>query len=978
MTVEHGFELLEEREIPEINSRARLYRHAGTRAQLLSLVNQDENKVFGITFRTPPQDSTGVAHIMEHAVLCGSRKYPVKEPFVELLKGSLNTFLNAMTFPDKTCYPVASQNLQDFYNLIDVYLDAVFYPLIPPHTLQQEGWHFELESLDAPLAYKGVVFNEMKGFYSNPDDLLGDRARGSLFPDTPYAVDAGGDPRHIPELTYPQFKSFHDQFYHPSNARIFFYGDDDPAERLRLMEAYLSQFKAIEVDSSIPLQPRFDQPQRLVERFDPGDDPNNDKGRLVVNWLLAETGDPELLLGLSILEHILLGTPASPLRKALIDSGLGEDLAGAGLDADLRQACFSTGLKGLSVQADHSLAQGGVVESLILDTLRSLAVDGIDPEMVAASMNTVEFQLRENNTGAYPRGLLLMLRALGTWLYDQDPFALLAFEAPLSAIKDRLAAGERYFEGLIRAYLIDNPHRTTLTLQPQPGLSQVEDAAEKERLALARSRLTAGDLERIIADTGRLKLLQETPDTLEALATIPSLKLEDLERQNKLIPLQVSEHQGCRVLYHDLSTNGIVYLDLGLDLHALPQELLPFVPLFGQALLEMGTESEDFVRLSQRIGRTTGGIWPVTYTSKVRGQDRSTAWLFLRGKATLPQASELLAVLRDVLLTVRLDNPERFRQMVLEDKAGKESMLVPAGHRVVNTRLRALFDEAAWVEEQMHGVDSLFFVRELAQAMEKDWPSVLAKLEAIRQVLVNRGSMLCNVTLDGAHWATFRPQLEGFLAQLPAAGFTPVAWQPTLATRFEGLAIPAQVNYVGKGANLYELGYTAHGSVDVITNYLRTTWLWERVRVQGGAYGGFCLFNRRSGVFTYLSYRDPNLLSTLANYDAAARFLSELDLDPAELTKSIIGAIGEMDAYQLPDAKGYTSLTRYLAGDTDQDRQRWREQILGTTRSDFHAFGETLAGLAEKGLVVVLGSLEAIERANAERGDGWLDVKKIL
>ena len=976
--VEHGFELLAEREIPEINTHARLYRHVGSGAQLVSLVNQDENKVFGITFRTPPEDSTGVAHIMEHSVLCGSRKYPVKEPFVELIKGSLNTFLNAFTYPDKTCYPVASQNLQDYYNLIDVYMDAVLYPLIPPHILKQEGWHYELESIDSPLVYKGVVFNEMKGAYSNPDDLQGDRARQSLYPDTPYAVDSGGDPRHIPELTYQQFKAFHDRFYHPSNARIFFYGDDDPSERLRRMEAYLCEFTTLPVDSSIPLQPRFDQPKRVVERFDPGDDSNSDKGRLVLNWMQAETSDPELLLGLSILEHILLGTPASPLRKALIDSGLGEDLAGGGLETELRQVYFSTGLKGLSVKADHSLAEGEKVESLILQTLEMLAQDGIDPDTVAASMNTVEFQLRENNTGSFPRGLLLMLRALNTWLYDDDPFAVLAFEAPLAAIKDRLAAGERYFEHLIQIHFVQNPHRTTLVLQPQPGLSQIEETEEKERLARARQRMSGEMLQQIIEDTRRLKQLQETPDTPEALATIPGLKLEDLDRHNKLIPLAVTDHLGCPVLYHELFTNGIVYLDLGLNLHNLPQDLLPYIPLFGRALLEMGTEREDFVRLSQRIGRATGGIRPVTFTSAIRGQRQSTAWLVLRGKATTTQAGELLSILREVLLTPRLDNPERFRQMVLEEKAEKESMLVPAGHRVVNTRLRALFDEAGWVEEQMHGIDSLFRVRQLAQEVEKNWPAVLARLETIRQRLVNRPAMLCNVTLDSTHWGVFEPQLDSFLGELPSTPPRHIAWQPTSDAPFEGLTIPAQVNYVGKGANLYDLGYTADGSVEVITNYLRTTWLWERVRVQGGAYGGFCVFNHRSGVFTFISYRDPNLLATLENYDASADYLRNLDLDPAELTKSIIGAIGEMDAYQLPDARGYASMTRYLAGDSDEDRQRWREQILNASADDFHAFGKALNQLNDQGRVVILGSQEALGRANADRGEAFLEIKKIL
>ncbi|HZW04311.1 MAG TPA: insulinase family protein, partial [Anaerolineaceae bacterium] len=418
----YGFELVRDEQIPEINSRVRLFRHTQTGAELLSVENDDENKVFGITFRTPPPDSTGVPHIMEHSVLNGSRKYPVKEPFVELLKGSLNTFLNAMTYPDMTSYPVASQNLQDFYNLIDVYLDAVFYPLISPHTLQQEGWHYELESPDGPMSFKGVVFNEMKGVYSSPDNLLEKHSQEKLFPDTPYGLDSGGDPAHIPDLTYAGFKRFHDLYYHPSNARIFFWGDDDPEQRLAILAEWLQEFERIEVHSEVPLQPAFDRPRRVQERYDPGEEAEDAKSMLTVNWMLTEAGDPEETIALTVLQHILIGTPASPLRKALIDSGLGEDLAGSGLNTYMRQYAFATGLKGVQPE---NLER---VERLILDTLRQLADDGIDPDTIAAALNTVEFRLREQNTGDYPRGLFSMLNALKAWLYDRDPLAMLAFE----------------------------------------------------------------------------------------------------------------------------------------------------------------------------------------------------------------------------------------------------------------------------------------------------------------------------------------------------------------------------------------------------------------------------------------------------------------------------------------------------------------------------------------------------------------------
>jgi len=980
----HGFELDKGEFIKELNTKARLFRHVKTGARLLSLENKDENKVFGISFRTPPPDSTGLPHIMEHAVLCGSRRYPVKEPFVELLKGSLKTFLNAFTSPDKTTYPVASQNLKDFYNLVEVYLDAVFYPLLVPHTLQQEGWHYELDSLDDPLTYKGVVFNEMKGAYSDPDSLLGKHVQEALFPDNVYGLDSGGDPLHIPDLTYAQFKTFHQTYYHPSNSYIFFYGDDDPEQRLRLMNTWLKDFELLKVDSAIALQPRFAQPKKLEFPYDVSEGEGGEGGKkamLTTNWVQAAVGDSQLILTLDMLGYILVGTPASPLRKALIDSGLGEDLAGVGGD-DTRQVFFSTGLKGIALEdADK-------VERLVLETLKKLVKEGIDPDMTAAAVNTYEFRLRENNFGSFPQGLVLMLRALSTWLHDDDPLKPLAFEAPLSAIKTQLEPGNRYFEHLIEEYFLKNPHRATVLLKPDPAIGRQKEEQEKESLAKVRAGLSQAELQAILENTAELKRRQVAPDSPEALATIPGLQLSDLDQQIRLIPLQVTEQEGSvvgnqvanQVLYHDLFTNGIVYLDLGFDLHTLPQEYLPYVTLFGRSLLEMGTEKEDFVKLSQHIGRSTGGITSTSFTSMRRGGEKSVGRLFLRGKATLDKAAELLAILQDVLLTARLDNRERFIQIVLEEKAAEEAGLIPAGHRVANTRLRALFNEADWAAEQIGGPSYLFFLRRLAERVDADWPGVLADLEAVRSRLVNRRGLLCNVTVDGESWNAFQPRLAGFLAALPSDQGRLQTWKAGGGIPFEGLSIPAQVNYVGKGADLFKLGYSLHGSVQVILNFLRTTWLWERVRIQGGAYGGMAVFDIRSGIFTYLSYRDPNLLKTIQNYDGTSQFLKEIDearLSREELVKSIIGAIGELDAYQLPDAKGFTSMIRHLVGETDALRQQYRDQLLGTTVADFKSFGEVLHKVNEAGKVVVVGSQEALQAANQER-EGWLTVQKLL
>jgi presequence protease len=489
------------------------------------------------------------------------------------------------------------------------------------------------------------------------------------------------------------------------------------------------------------------------------------------------------------------------------------------------------------------------------------------------------------------------------------------------------------------------------------------------------------ELEQTIETVHRLKALQDAPDSPEALAAIPSLSLDDIDKENKIIPLEIRSEGETKVFFHDLFTNGILYLDLGFDLHNLPEDLLPFVGLFGRVLLQMGTETQNYVQLTQRIGRETGGIGSATLTSTIRESSESALWFFLRGKAVTSQAGEMLEILKDVLLTARLEDRERFKQIVLEDKARAEAGLIPSGHIVVNNRLRARFSEAGWVAEQINGLEHLFFLRKLADEIEKDWDAVQAKLETVRRLLVNRAGMIANVTLDADSFASFSPQLATFLEAIPRSPLSPPTFQQgngRMAKRVnEALTIPAQVNYVGKGANLYDLGYEPHGSVSVITNYLGTTWLWEKVRVQGGAYGGFSVFDHNSGTFNFLSYRDPNLLGTLETYDKTVKFLENLDLSADELKKTIIGTIGEMDAYQLPDAKGWTSMVRYLTNYSDEERQRIRDEVLSTGVNDFKSFARVLAELNTAGEVVVLGSAEAIQKANKEK-EGFLEVKKVM
>jgi len=958
-----SFNLIEEKSIPELNATAKLYVHKRTGARVLSVVNDDENKVFSINFRTTPKDSTGVAHILEHSVLGGSEKYPVKEPFVELLKGSLATFVNAFTYPDKTCYPVASQNLQDFYNLIDVYMDAVMHPLITEETLMQEGWHYELDDPANPLTYKGVVFNEMKGAYSSPDNLLARTIQQSLFPKHVYGIDSGGDPRNIPDLTYAAFKSFHETYYHPSNSFIFFYGDDDPEKRLKLIESYFAPYKKLKVKSQVPLAKPFKKPKKVVYSYDAGQDKDiRKKHYFTVNWLLPDTSDPVIDFSLQILAGILIATPASPLKKALLDSGFGEDLAGLGLENELRQHIFSTGLKGTRA------GDAAKIEKLIFDTLQALVRDGIDPDMTAAAINTLEFRLRENNTGSFPRGISVMLRALVTWLHEDDPFKLLAFEAPLTEIKSRLAADRKYFENLIQIHLLDNPHRTSLRFKPDPELGRRFEEEEKNRLAAIRETMSEEQILGCIKTAKHLKQLQEAPNSPEALGTMPFLQLSDLEKENKTIPIEIIQIQDTPVLYHDLFTNGIVYLDLGFDLHALPKELLPLTEIFARALLEMGTDKEDYVKLSQRIGKYTGGIHGSALSTTTFGSRENVSKLFMSGKATMGRAAELLKILKDILLSTNFDNRERLKQIVLEEKSGLESSLVPSGHAYANRRVRAQFGGAGWVNDQIGGIGYLFALRKLASDIDKKWDSVLNRLEAMRSLLINSKSLICNITIDSANWKVFQPHFENFIFGLPEKETDLKPFEVEFHIEKEGLTIPAQVNYVGKAANLYDLGYELDGSSHVILNYLRTTYLWEKIRILGGAYGAFCSFDSNSGILSFLSYRDPNLDATLENYNNAAGYLKNLDaasLSGSELTKAIIGTIGDMDSYQLPDAKGHTSMMRYLTGKTDEMRQKERDEVLSTNGEDFITFGDVLEKLARSEAVVALGSQSAIEGAKA-------------
>lgn len=962
MTELHGFELVEERNIAEVNSYAKLYKHSKTGAEFLSLENDDENKSFMVTFVTPPSDDTGIAHILEHSVLAGSQKYPVKEPFVQLLKTSVNTFLNAMTSSDMTMYPVASTNLQDFYNLVDVYMDAVFFPLINEQTFMQEGWHLEAENEESPLSYKGVVFNEMKAAYSAPDSYMRYIVERALWTDSPYKYSSGGLPAAITDLTYEQFKNFHQTYYHPSNARFVFSGNDNPETRLRLVNEVISQFDKLDVDSEIALQTPFSEPITVVEGYDAGETPQNGGGTMVsVNWLLPEQNDSDLIYDLSLLSHALVATSASPLRKALIDSGLGEGLTGSGLGTSSRQATFSVGLKGVKEEDAEK------VSALITETLGQIAEEGIDVETIKASLNTIEFNMRERNYGSFPRGLANAMIALRPWIYGGNPLDTLSFDADFDALRLRLEADPSYLENLIGKYLLDNSHRATVILKPDETVGPERDQAERNRLDKTKDGLNSEDIQKLIKVQNELLTLQQTPDDPTELAKIPTLKLEDIEREISTTEQEIIEQDGTRIYFHNQPTGGIVYFQAGMNLRVVPADLLPYVELFGEALTRMGTQSQDFVKLTQRIGSKTGGVGASTSLSTKHDGSDYIAYLMVGGKTMNDQSQDLLSIIQDILLTVNLDNQARFKQIVLERKVRAERFLNYAGHAVASGRIQAQLSETSWASDRLSGTEHLFFLRELVEKVDSEWDSILASLEAVRDLLVNRNQMVVNVTMEEKYWGDFKTKLDSFLTALPKKDLAQAQWSTAEPVPYEALTLPAQVSFNAKVANIYDLGYKLDGSVSVIMKHMSREYMWQHIRVMGGAYGGNMGFSASSGIVSYLSWRDPNISKTLATFDGAADYLMTLDMSAEDVEKAVIGAIGALDSYDLPDAKGRKAFMRHMLGYTDEMRQEYRDQVLDTTLEDFKKFGEVLAKVSD-GRFATVTSAEAAKNVAEELG----------
>lgn len=951
----HGFKLLKKVDIPETDSVAWTFEHEKSGARLFFLQNDDDNKVFSISFRTPPVDDTGVAHIVEHSTLCGSRKYPLKEPFVELVKGSLNTFLNAMTYPDKTMYPVASRNDKDFQNLMDVYLDAVFYPSMRenPQVLMQEGWHYEIESPDEPLTYSGVVYNEMKGALSAPDDLLESRIMASLYPDTTYGHESGGDPEAIPQLTQEQFVAFHSRYYHPSNSYIYLYGDMDIEEKLAYLdEEYLAHFDRITVPSQIDRQPAFSEVVRRSESYPvSADEDTAEKTFLSLNWVTGDSLGAMDMMGLEILEHALLRTAAAPLRKVLIDAQLGKDVD-SNFEDDLLQPYFSIVIN--NAEADRAER----FYTLVMDTLRKLADEGLDRTLMEASINLLEFRLRESDFGSAPKGLIYGIRIMKTWLYDGEPETYLGYESVLKEMKAGLDTG--YFEDLIRRLFLNNTHRTLLTLAPSKTMAAEREAEQEKLLAQKKAAMSPAEIEAVIAATKALKERQQSPETEEALKTIPVLKLSDIRRETYDLPLDVRELDTTRVLFSDVETNGIVYLTLFFDAQTVPQEQLPYAFLLGELIGSVDTADHTYAELANLKNLYTGGISydVVTYTQNAQ-PDSCQPKFKVKAKVLKEKLPQLLGLLQEILLTSRFVDKKRIRELLEQEQAAMELNLQRSAHQVVSSRLAGYLSPAGRYADE-GGLPFYQFVK----AFQQDFDASLTRMQQVFAELLpklfNRCNLIVSVTAPEADYADFAREFGPFQRSLSDTVYSAESYHWDLKALNEGLTSSSRVQYVGQGANFIRHGYPFTGAMHVLETLLRYDYFWTKIRVQGGAYGAFTSFNR-NGMMYFGSYRDPNLKETLDVFDGTGDYIRHFEASDREMDKFIIGTMSGIDTPLTPQMKGSAAATCWLRGISKADRQLNRNQILDARQQDIRAMADLVDACMKDNVICVFGGQEKIE-----------------
>ncbi len=945
----HGFRVEAVTELADIRASCYECVHVATGARLIHLHCNDDEKLYAIGFRTPVTDSTGLPHILEHSVLAGSRKYPVKDAF---------------TFPDKTIYPVCSAVKADYFNLASVYTDLVFHPLITRKTFMQEGHHFEFEregDSSSELRVSGVVYNEMKGAYSEAESFIGSHLQKSIFPDTTYGFDSGGDPEVIPSLDYESFLAFHRSFYSPSNATWFLYGDIPLADNLAFIAEQLGDAARVEVDSGIGEQPRWREARRVDMEYSIGSD-EEETARSYVDlaWLLESNTRPETVILLEVLAEALVGSAAGPLRKALVESGLGQDMSPlTGYDTHYLQTMFTVGLRG------SEAAEAARIERLCLETLEGLAERGIDPKIVDASFHQIELAGREVGR-SYPVGLLI--RAAGPLNYGADPKAGLEFGALMDKARARYAKDPALFGSLIREWLLDNPHRLLHVARPSKTLAAAKEAAFKAAMADRRAAMDSAQLERIVADARELKEAQTREDSPEALASLPRLDISQVPRPAFVIPSVERQAGGRRYLEHEFFSNGLAYLDLAFDLSGLSEEECLWLPFLGRATTGMGAAGLDYAQMATRIAGKTGGI----DLQFMAGRELRGGALFqrfvLRGKALGRNLTELTAILAELMTAGDLGDLSRLSDLAHEAHNRIFQRVVRSGHEFAMIRAAASLDEPFAMRERWEGVSQVRFLAGLARKAEAEPAFLATRLAALRDKIFTRGRLVLNATGDPGLLEKLRPLAQKLASALPAGEPGKAGQALPSAGASTGVAIGAGVNYVAKVLPVPKLLHPDAGALEMLSAVLSENYLYEKLRVQGGAYGGFSSYNPRSGVLAMMSYRDPHIVETLETFELAPAFLGSGAFDEAMLERLRVGTIGDGAIRSAADV-GSSGLMQDFLGLKDEDRQLQRDRLFSVTAQDIR---KRALPLLEEGLKAstqaVLGSREALESANEKLG----------
>lgn len=954
-----AYEMLEKRELKDQDGVGFLLRHKKTGARIALIENKDDNKVFTIGFRTPPKDSTGVAHIVEHTVLCGSKQFPVKDPFMELAKGSLNTFLNAMTYPDKTVYPVASCNAKDFQNLMHVYLDAVFYPNIysEEKIFRQEGWHYELEDVDAPVQYNGVVFNEMKGAYSSPDRLLMTYIKHSLFPDTPYGVESGGDPMEIPSLTYEDYLDFHGRYYHPSNSYLYLYGDMDMEEKLNWIDSeYLSHFDYLEVDSEIPLQKPFSEWKEENGFYSVTEGEQTEgKAYFSCNYVCGTSPDRELYHSLWVLEHVLVKSVGAPVKQALLDAGIGSEISSL-YEESTKQPWFSI------VAKDVDMGQKEEFLRIVRETLEGLVRDGLNKNSLLAAIQAMEFQYREADFGSYPKGLMYGLQMFDSWLHDESqPFLYIDENGIFDYLKKQ--AETDYFERIIQKYFLENSHTSFVSIQPKVGLTGLIEQEEREKLAAYKETLTKEELLCMVRETAELKKYQEEPTPPELLACIPRLNRDDIGKEAQPYYNEERTLSGRPVLFHDVFTNGISYLRFSFDILDL-KEYAPYISLLTELVGFVDTDAHDKLELGNEILLHAGGLSLSVSNYKKRKSGGFSLMLEVVTKVLYPETGHVLALIKEILTSSHVWDEKRLREVIGEARADMQISLQSSGHTTASWRAMSYLAEHMYYMEQFKGIAYYDFLCDLDAHFDERKENLIQVLQGLVEAIFVKERLSIGVTADEEGYGALSGSVGELLTGLPECDDRAVPgpdWKLEKYPDNEGFKTAGKVQYVARSGNYADKGIAYDGSFKVIRTILRHEYLWNEVRVKGGAYGVMCLF-AEEGLGYMVSYRDPNLSETSDVFCSVPEYLENFDADEEEMTKFIIGTISGMDMPLTPRAKGERSYTAYMTEATFEDRQRERDQVLSTDTAKVRQGAEMVKALLRDDCICVLGGEEKVER----------------